>query len=380
MIAATSDCFGERMAASRPSFDQAVQSLLDAAIDPTRWTDTMDTIAQYAGAVGAVLLQVKGRGPGTPHSRSMQDVYEVYFRDEWHLRDERNRGLPYARSKGIFTDQDFASREELASSDYYRGFLARFDINWSAGISFANNDDEWCLVIERGDKQGFFSTREQNELVRLRPHLNRAALLSSNLSFANATGMIDAYQSLGCPSFLLDRSGRVIRANVAAEKLIGDGFNLAQGVLGCTLADDNRDLAGLVARLCRSPGIADAEALPPVVVRRPTKHPLIVEGIRVKGMASAVFSPAKAILLVSDTERPSVDPSMDLLRKTFGLTQTEALLVSHLAREVPLPLVAELLGISFETARSHLKHIFAKTETNRQSDLLRLVGRLHPLR
>ncbi|MGX9392264.1 helix-turn-helix transcriptional regulator [Nitrobacteraceae bacterium UC4446_H13] len=368
------------MAASRPSFDQAVQSLLDAAIDPTHWTDAMEMIAQYADAVGAVLLQVKGRGPGTPHSRSMQEVYEVYFRDEWHLRDERNRGLPYARNKGIFTDQDFASREELASSDYYRGFLAKFDINWSAGISFANNDDEWCLVIERGDKQGFFSTSEQKELVRLRPYLNRAALLSSNLSFANATGMVDAYQSLGCPSFLLDRDGRVIRVNTVAEKLIGDGLSLAQGVLGCSLADDNRELAGLVARLCRSPGIADTDALPPVVVRRPTKRPLIVEGIRIAGMASAVFSSAKAILLISDTERPSADPSMDLLRETFGLTRAEATLVSHLAREVPLPLAAELLGISFETARSHLKHIFAKTGTNRQSDLLRLIGRFHPLR
>jgi DNA-binding CsgD family transcriptional regulator len=368
------------MATSRPSFDQTVQSLLDAAIDPTLWTDAMETIAQHADAVGAVLLQVKGRGPGTPHSRSMQEVYEVYFRDEWHLRDERNRGLPYARSKGIFTDQDFASHEELASSDYYRGFLAKFDINWSAGISFANNDDEWCLVIERGDKQGFFNPREQKDLVRLRPYLNRTALLSRNLSFANATGMVDAYQSLGCPSFLLDRDGRVIRANAVAEKLIGDGLSLAQGLLGCSLADDNRELAGLVARLCRSPGIADTDALPPVVVRRLTKRPLIVEGIRIKGMASAVFSPARAILLVSDTERPSADPSMDVLRRTFGLTQTEATLASHLAREVPLPLVAELLGISFETARSHLKHIFTKTGTNRQSDLLRLIGRFHPLR
>jgi DNA-binding CsgD family transcriptional regulator len=97
-------------------------------------------------------------------------------------------------------------------------------------------------------------------------------------------------------------------------------------------------------------------------------------------MASAVFSSAKAILLISDTERPSADPSMDLLRETFGLTRAEATLVSHLAREAPLPLAAELLGISFETARSHLKHIFAKTGTNRQSDLLRLIGRFHPLR
>ena len=101
------------------------------------------------------------------------------------------------------------------------------------------------------------------------------------------------------------------------------------------------------------------------------------EGAFITG--SAVFSPAKAILLVSDTERPSADPRMDLLRKMFGLTQTEALLVSHLAREVPLPLVAESLGISFETARSHLKRVFAKTGTNRQSDLLLLLRRLRPL-
>lgn len=367
------------MVASRPSFDQAVQSLLDAAIDPTRWTDAMETIAQYTEATGVVLLQIKGRGPGTPHSRALDEGLDAYFREGWYLRDERMRGLPAMHRKGIFVDQDFASSDELARSDYY-SFLRKYGFNWSAGIGFSNGDDEWCMVVERGDKQGLVTPEEQADWVRFAPHLSRTALLSRNLSFANATGMVDAYQSLGCPSFLLDRDGRVIRVNAVAEKLIGDGLSLAQGVLGCSLPDDNRELAGMVARLCRPPGIADTDALPPVVIRRPIKRPLIVEGIRITGMASAVFSSAKAILLVSDTERPSASPSMDLLRETFSLTRAEGALVSHLAREVPLPLAAELLGISFETARSHLKRIFAKTGTNRQSDLLRLIGRFHPLR
>lgn len=367
------------MARPSVSFDQAAQSLLDAATDPARWNDAMEQIAQYSGATGAILLQTNGTRPEVPHSRSMEEGLEVYFRDGWHLRDERMRGVPYMRRNGIFVDQDFASRDEIETSDYYRGLLARFGFNWSAGIGATNGDEEWSLVIQFDDAHGFVTPREQKDLVRFGGHLKRAVLLANNLGFANAMGMIDAYQSLGCPSFLLDRGGRVIRANAAAEKLLGDGLNLAQGVLGCSHADDNRELAGLVARLSRSPGIADIEALPSVIVRRPTKRPLIVEGVRIKGMASAVFSPAKAILLVSDTERPLVESPTDLLRKTFGLTQTEAILVSHLAREVPLPLVAELLGISFETARSHLKRVFMKTSVNRQSELLLLLRRLSPL-
>ncbi|MDB5503612.1 MAG: hypothetical protein JWR89_3514, partial [Tardiphaga sp.] len=42
--------------------------------------------------------------PGTPHSASLQEGLDVYFRDEWHLRDERERGVPHLRSKGIFVD------------------------------------------------------------------------------------------------------------------------------------------------------------------------------------------------------------------------------------------------------------------------------------
>jgi DNA-binding CsgD family transcriptional regulator len=37
---------------------------------------------------------------------------------------------------------------------------------------------------------------------------------------------------------------------------------------------------------------------------------------------------------------------------------------------------ADMLGIIYETARSYMKQIFARTATNRQSDPIRLAARL----
>jgi DNA-binding CsgD family transcriptional regulator len=64
--------------------------------------------------------------------------------------------------------------------------------------------------------------------------------------------------------------------------------------------------------------------------------------------------------------------------QVFGLTGSEATLVINLCNEVPLSEAAELMNISFETARTHLKRILSKTQTRRQQDLLMLVHRLRP--
>jgi DNA-binding CsgD family transcriptional regulator len=44
------------------------------------------------------------------------------------------------------------------------------------------------------------------------------------------------------------------------------------------------------------------------------------------------------------------------------------------------PQVADVLGISLDTVKTHLKRVFAKTGTNRQVDLVKLVvGYMNPL-
>jgi len=65
-----------------------------------------------------------------------------------------------------------------------------------------------------------------------------------------------------------------------------------------------------------------------------------------------------------------MDESIDQLRSHFGLTQAEARLALHLVTGETLRSAAAKLSISYETARSHLKNIFKKTATCRQTQLV----------
>ncbi len=60
----------------------------------------------------------------------------------------------------------------------------------------------------------------------------------------------------------------------------------------------------------------------------------------------------------------------DLLTGLYDLTCAEARLVARLARNQTLEDAAEALDITINTARTHLKRIFTKTRTHRQSELI----------
>jgi DNA-binding CsgD family transcriptional regulator len=67
----------------------------------------------------------------------------------------------------------------------------------------------------------------------------------------------------------------------------------------------------------------------------------------------------------------------DQLQSRFGLTPTEGRLALHLATGDSLRSAAARLDITYETARTHLKNIFVKTGTHRQSQLAILILDFH---
>ena len=61
---------------------------------------------------------------------------------------------------------------------------------------------------------------------------------------------------------------------------------------------------------------------------------------------------------------------IDLLQRHFDLTPAEARLALHLVAGETLRSAEAKLGITYETARTHLKNIFNKTGTSRQAELV----------
>jgi DNA-binding CsgD family transcriptional regulator len=67
--------------------------------------------------------------------------------------------------------------------------------------------------------------------------------------------------------------------------------------------------------------------------------------------------------------------AVGLLKDLFGLTPAQAAVAGKLAEGETLEHIAAKLRISLHTARDHLKIVFAKTGTSRQSQLVALLTR-----
>jgi DNA-binding CsgD family transcriptional regulator len=83
------------------------------------------------------------------------------------------------------------------------------------------------------------------------------------------------------------------------------------------------------------------------------------------------YRPA-AMVFVSDPERGTALRN-EHLREQFNLTETEASLALHIVAGRGLQAAADRMNIGVSTARTHLAHVFAKTKTHRQAELVRLI-------
>ena len=98
-----------------------------------------------------------------------------------------------------------------------------------------------------------------------------------------------------------------------------------------------------------------------------------VIGMISTGVGAQTFSerPLALLFLFDLGHRQTL--SATVLRQVYGLTRSEAKLVQTLVGGCSLEDGAQELGISVNTARTHLKHVFHKTGARRQSELIHQV-------
>ncbi|MDF8333552.1 response regulator transcription factor [Novosphingobium cyanobacteriorum] len=83
----------------------------------------------------------------------------------------------------------------------------------------------------------------------------------------------------------------------------------------------------------------------------------------------------RVLLLATDLDAPARGVEA-ALRAGWGLTAREAELCQLLGEGQPLAAAAARMGVTEQTARTHLKNAFRRLEIERQTDLVRLVARI----
>lgn len=171
---------------------------------------------------------------------------------------------------------------------------------------------------------------------------------------------------------LLDCSGSLLFANQVAEALLDAGDYLRRKGTGISARDLGEAIRLQVAieHVCADQGV---EGESPVVAlkRRHPLRPLLISisPARIEGEDGPGLG---ATLRIIDPDR-NVQPLLEPVCSYYRLSPVETRLACELARGATLDDAALALRIKPQTARSYLKQIFMKTDTNRQSDLIRML-------
>ncbi|MER8814676.1 helix-turn-helix transcriptional regulator [Mesorhizobium sp. M0923] len=356
--------------------DRVANAMAEAAVEPSRWDAAMDVAAEATGSFGAMLFDMRSHLPSIPRSRKMSPSFEAYVRDGWIDRDDRYDLVPLMVRRGVVSELDVLTPEDMAKRPYYQEFLTPFGLRWFAGVKVAAGDDLWCLSIQRSIQQGPFSPSEMQRLAELSKLLGPAAALARMLGHARAEGAMDAFSASATPAVMLDRNAAVILVNEPAGKMFGQDLLL----IGRHLASFDRNATDALDRalhaLLRNPH--PAAMMPPISLPRRYGRPVLAYPLRLRKITSNAFGSCQAVIVFIDPDI-YIRPPEFAVRTCFGLTSAEARLACRISSGDGLKTVAEHLGISFETARNQLKAIFMKTETHRQAELVALLARLNSI-
>ncbi|MDT5076915.1 MAG: hypothetical protein QOJ80_1552, partial [Mycobacterium sp.] len=169
----------------------------------------------------------------------------------------------------------------------------------------------------------------------------------------------------------------VVHLNSAAQRILtsGAGFCLRSSTLEATHTPTNTELQGSNAGVCTEPRNGSRGGVSFACGRPSGKHPYVVH---VLPLATAEDpSVGRALVMILDPEQ-DVEPPKMLMRRLFGLTNAEAEVALRVVRGDGLKPISEDLALSTTTIKTHLHHIFDKTDTHRQAELVRLLLAIVP--
>lgn len=271
--------------------------------------------------------------------------------------------------RAVATDAIMTPRQ-FASTAMYNDLIrvAGDDTGRCVGLVLDHDGGTLNMGIHRAGRDTAFDAQDVVRLTEVSVHVRRVLRIRGTLAAAASlsTLLSTMLDNSGQPMVLVD-SRLVIRHMTASAKAIldrADGIRCRNGAMSI----DNPSAAlqfrdAVIGAIDRLPASRDALLCP--MKSRDSSYRLVV--------LPAGASPLDgAIVLIGDPSRPSVgDARLGRFARIFALTGAETALVAALADGLRLAEIADQRGVALETVKTHLKHVFLKTGTTRQIDLIR---------
>jgi DNA-binding CsgD family transcriptional regulator len=219
----------------------------------------------------------------------------------------------------------------------------------------------------------------------LLPHLERALELTWQFARERSArhALLDVLDQLPTAIVVVDGEAHPVMVNAAAEGILamGDGVLVNGKRLLALWPVERARLSQLIAAACAAANGDAAGAGGHLTITRPSGcQPFLVSVSRLPRTYRDLAGRRKRVAAVIIKD-PHLAPQASIggrreIAELYELTRAEGRLLGLILDGLGLFEAADRLGVSRNTARTHMKRIYAKTGARRQAELIRRLAHL----
>jgi len=367
-----------------------VDGIYAAALDETQWSSAVQGIGTALNAQSVALLLADENlvarnlslAAGVIDQQWVRDAYRNYFgKVDPAVALFANMPIGQATTTSMAWSPRTIYRDE-----FYNDFYAHLTLRDAMGAPLLRKDGRTAFLSAHRDKDSALFDRAELELFgHYMGHLRKALTIHCELSHLRrrAETLEALFDRMNLGAALTDGAGRVQYLNRAAQLILARNDGLAQsgGMLMARHRGTATKLAKLIAAAAGDGELGGGHGT--LTVQRPhddrgyvvlavPHRPLpAMRDLFALADAKTVGDGNSVLLLIRDANDNS--PSgFAALRRHFALTDSETELLKALTFGESLADYCARRGVSINTGKFHLRHLFAKTDTRGQSALVRV--------
>jgi DNA-binding CsgD family transcriptional regulator len=359
-----------------------IGDIYDASLDAALWPQAFNHIRDFLGDCTATLISQDAMTKNIDlhfmlgHDEGYVDLYlERYFKI--------NPLFPPAMFldvERIQTVSDAVPLQEFCRSRFAREWLAPQGICDSV-FSTVEKSAIDCTVFMtmRRLSKGFCDDEMRRRFGLILPHVRRALLIGKviDLHKIEAAALADSLDTLASGMFIVSGTGRIVHANASGYAMVAEAkvLRAPHGRLTATNPAEDQTLLDIFTAAANGDAALGRRGIAvPLKARddhRYVAHVLpLTSGARRK---AGISYGAAAVIFVRKAELDLPSPPVALAQE-FRLTPAELRVLFSIVEIGCVSEVADALGITEPTVRTHLHRLFEKTDTSRQADLVKLVA------
>jgi DNA-binding NarL/FixJ family response regulator len=371
------------MIAETAVLSDLIGTIYDTALDRALWSEVLQRSAAFVGGAASALYSKntvrKTANPVLFWNPRFDAAGVASYFDEYAKIDPMTTCQFLFEVGQIYSVEDCMPYAEFVETRIFKEYGKPQGLVDQLATTLEKSATSFSLfAIYRSEEQGLADQEMRRRMRLIVPHVRRAVLIGNvmDLNATEAAAFADTLGGLAAGVFLVDANARIVFANRSGQIMLDDGKILCQKNRALTAVQPQAgttlpDVIALARDGDAAVG-ADGIAVPLSSPPEPwLAHilPLTTGARRQTGIAYAAV--AAVFVHRASLETPS---SMETMSKLYRLTPSELRVLAAVCEVGGIAAVAEVVGVAESTAKTHLQSLFAKTGTNRQTDLVKLVA------